>query len=133
MNTTVAVALITALSTLCGAALASFTSLRIHQRQVRLQREITTSEREERENERRRQLRRDAYVGLLTYCDELDTALHECWNDKPPEQPQQKVTGNLNKARRLLNSMKAPLNTVYLEGPNSILDSVAQLQIAFLK
>jgi hypothetical protein len=120
MNVTLGVALITALSTLSAGALASYTGLRINRRQANLQRDVTI-----------RQLRRDAYVGLMNYCDELAAVLTECWGSKPPKERQSSLPGPFDKARLLFNSMETPLNTVYLEGPESIMGAVAELKNAY--
>jgi hypothetical protein len=137
MNATVVVALITSLSTPAAGALASFTSLRIQRRQVKHQDNIAVLDRQEREDARLRELRRDAYIGLLTYCDELAAVFNDCWGSKPddvfskpPGEPYKGTIGPLDKARRLSNSIETPLNTVYLEGPKSIMGAVDDLRVA---
>jgi len=129
MNVTIGVALITSLSTLSAGALASYTSLRIHRRQVKAQQEMTLSEQAERESARRRQVRRDAYVAVLTHCDEISLILTECWSDEPD----MSMYENLAKAKRLIDGMRTLFNVVYLEGPESVWNAARELQRALFR
>ena len=73
MNTTVAVALITALATIAGGATAGTIGLIAQNRQSKLQQEA-----------QRRQMRRDTYVELLTKHEDVSVALVDIWQAPPP-------------------------------------------------
>lgn len=120
-------ALITSISTLAGGLLASITSLRIQRRQTNIQNAIVLSERAEREDANRRQIRRDAYVHLLTCFDGASDALDKCWEAIPPADADGPVSEEVNATRKLLVSLDTALNTVNLEGPPTVYSAATQL------
>jgi hypothetical protein len=79
VNDTVAVALITSLSTLTGAGLASTASAWVTGRQLRHQRELAHEERAERRTVAHRETSRDAYEEFLSRTDAAYRVLDERW------------------------------------------------------
>lgn len=85
MNDTVAVALITSLSTLCAAALASAVSAAVTGRQLRYQDALAREERKERRAIDYREMRREAYERFLAQTDAAYRVLDEGWFASPFE------------------------------------------------
>ncbi|MGC4856372.1 hypothetical protein ACLQ24_24085 [Micromonospora sp. DT4] len=79
MQDTVAVALITSLSTLAAAALTGLIAARSTRRQLAHQLTIAQQESADRSAARREELRRDAYVGFLGACDAAYRRLDRRW------------------------------------------------------
>lgn len=111
MTTTVIVAIITSVSTLCGGAIASLTSIAINRHKSDDER-IT----------RRREIRRDAYVQLLNEFDKTVSQLDGFWMidleaDSGPATAQAATTVTS------LDSLETAMNVVKLEGPSIIIDA----------
>lgn len=79
MNDTVAVALITSLSTLTAATVAGAVSVRVTGRQLRHQQALAREEREEQRALARRDMRREACEGFLSQVDAAYRVLDAAW------------------------------------------------------
>jgi hypothetical protein len=111
MSTTVAVALITALSTLFGGLIGSATSLFISNNQSRKER-----------LEKRREIRRDAYVQLLNKFDEVVVLLDKCWAREPGIKGSE--SDEMNAVAQGLDELENATNAAQLEGPAEIVDII---------
>jgi hypothetical protein len=87
VNSTVAVALITSVSTLTAAALAGWVSARTTARQLRHQAALAREERAERRATDHRETRREAYERFLTRADAAYRLLDEHWLATSPAAP----------------------------------------------
>ncbi|SFB40055.1 hypothetical protein SAMN05216266_11042 [Amycolatopsis marina] len=83
MNATVAVALITSLSTLAAAALTGMVSAWSNGRQLRHQRLLAREQQAEERGAQRRELRREAYQQFLSQADAAYRVLDEGWLAAP--------------------------------------------------
>jgi hypothetical protein len=115
MNTTIAVAIITALATIGGGSAAGIIGLAAQRRQDETQRET-----------RRLQMRRDAYVALLAEFDEILAATDRIWNDPPPRDRSVDVFESLRTPVDYHKKLRIAHNTVYLEGPVSVRRAAAE-------
>jgi gas vesicle protein len=109
MSTTVAVALITSLSTLLGGLIGSVTSLFITNNQSRKER-----------LEKRREIRRDAYVQFLNKFDEVVVLLDKCWARESGLEGSE--SDEMKAVARGLDELENAMNTAQLEGPAEIVD-----------
>ncbi|WP_216216788.1 hypothetical protein [Amycolatopsis aidingensis] len=115
MDTTVAVALITSLSTLTAAALTGTISAWSNARQLRHQRLLAREQRAEERNGHRRELRRAAYQQFLAEADAAYRVLDEGWLAAPFTEPAPWKAGFA--ARRALDEAYI---RVQLEGPDEV-------------
>lgn len=123
MNETVAVAFITAGSTLTAGFLATTASIIIHKSGVKEQERLSGQVRDDQQSARRREIRRDAYVQLLTRFDEVDGNLQKCWQLQPVSSPGQSLPPEITVATGSLASFMTALNIVNLEGTQSVIDA----------
>ena len=110
MSTTVAVALITSLSTLCGGVIGSATSLI-----------LSNSQSHKDKLDKRREIRRDAYVQLLNKFDGLVVLLDKCWMTQAPPKYAE-VSAELLAVQDGLYELENATNAVQLEGPAEIIE-----------
>ncbi|MGW3888298.1 hypothetical protein ACWD69_06395 [Micromonospora chokoriensis] len=121
MQDTVAVALITSLSTLAAAGLTGLVGALSTRRQLAHQLTIARQEGVERRATRRDELRRDAYVGFLSACDQAYRQLDRRWLEAGGSEP---VPG-YDEAYAAMRAVDEAYNLVLLEGPAEV-DSVAR-------
>ncbi|WP_371409531.1 hypothetical protein OG423_08740 [Micromonospora zamorensis] len=116
MQDTVAVALITSLSTLAAAALTGLVGALSTRRQLAHQLAVARQESVERRATRRDELRRDAYVGFLSACDQAYRQLDRRWLDAGGSEP---VPG-YDEAYAAMRAVDEAYNLVLLEGPAEV-------------
>ncbi|MFI6068580.1 hypothetical protein ACIA47_25390 [Micromonospora sp. NPDC051227] len=116
MQDTVAVALITSLSTLAAAALTGLVGALSTRRQLAHQLTVARQESAERRATRRDELRRDAYVGFLSACDQAYRQLDRRWLDAGGGEP---VPG-YDEAYAAMRAVDEAYNLVLLEGPAEV-------------
>ncbi|MDG4783019.1 hypothetical protein O7614_25470 [Micromonospora sp. WMMD961] len=121
MQDTVAVALITSLSTLAAAGLTGLVGALSTRRQLAHQLTVARQESVERRATRRDELRRDAYVGFLSACDQAYRQLDRRWLEAGGSEP---VPG-YDEAYAAMRAVDEAYNLVLLEGPAAV-DSVAR-------
>lgn len=115
MSTTVAVALITALSTVAGSTVSGGLALLISRGQRQAQLELFASSHVEERAREGRQVRRDAYVKFLNQVSLVERRLNSWWHSIPVdnlhevEEFRQDVSSDLG----VLNSL---INLIVLEG-----------------
>jgi hypothetical protein len=122
MNTVI-IALITALSTLSGGLIGSVTGLRIHHSQIEVQEKLDNENRMEKRARRRRKLRRQAYVSLLSRLDKIENLIQRCWELTPLPTHDDPIPDTLVEAHDQFAAIAAALNTVRLEGPPSVAEA----------
>lgn len=122
MNPTVAVALITAASTLTAAALTGVLATWVNARQLRHQYRLAREQRAEDRADRLRQLRREAYQHLLSKADAAYRLLDEGWLAAPSTERPDWADGFA--ARRTLDEA---VIRVQLEGPPEVAQQAAAL------
>lgn len=121
MTDTVAIALITALSTLTAAGLTGVTSAWLTSRQLRHQRALAREERAAHWAARQRDLRREVYEQLLARADAAYRVLDEGWTTAGlPEASRDAGFA----ARRALDEVQV---RVMLEGPEDVAEQAAGL------
>ncbi|MCO1597185.1 hypothetical protein M8C17_18685 [Micromonospora sp. RHAY321] len=116
MQDTVAVALITSLSTLAAAALTGLVGALSTRRQLAHQLTVARQENAERRTTRRDELRREAYVGFLSACDQAYRRLDRRWveaggDESPP---------GYDEAYAAMRAVDEAYNLVLLEGPAEV-------------
>ncbi|MFI6233994.1 hypothetical protein ACIBD9_10615 [Micromonospora sp. NPDC050784] len=116
MQDTVAVALITSLSTLAAAALTGLVGALSTRRQLAHQLTVARQESVERRATRRHELRRDAYVRFLSACDQAYRQLDRRWLDVGGSEP---VPG-YDEAYAAMRAVDEAYNLVLLEGPTEV-------------
>lgn len=118
MNDTVAIALITALSTLSAAALTGLAAARQTARQLRHRLTLAREQRAEDRADTRRGIRRDAYERFLARADAAYRVLDEGWLAQPSTERPRWEAGFA--ARRSLDEAAI---RVRLEGPEKVSES----------
>ncbi|WP_158795192.1 hypothetical protein [Streptomyces sp. NRRL S-337] len=116
MSDTVAVALITASSTLLGGGLAAFAAARTTNRQLGVQERQAELDRGEQRAARRRELRRDVYLQFLNQLDGLYRDLTAAWAGPGPSGANSIVERFRDRAWQL----REKANLIALEGPTSV-------------
>ncbi|WP_330465827.1 hypothetical protein [Micromonospora zamorensis] len=119
MQDTVAVALITSLSTLAAAALTGLVGALSTRRQLAHQLAVARQESVERRATRRDELRRDAYVGFLSACDQAYRQLDRRWLEAGGSEP---VSG-YDEAYAAMRAVDEAYNLVLLEGPADVAEA----------
>ncbi|MGI5523085.1 hypothetical protein ACQEUX_19435 [Micromonospora sp. CA-259024] len=119
MQDTVAVALITALSTLAAAALTGLVGALSTRRQLAHQLTVAQQGSAERQATRRAELRRDAYVGFLSACDQAYRQLDRRWLEPGGGEP---VPG-YDEAYAAMRAVDEAYNLVLLEGPAEVVSA----------
>jgi len=79
MNTTIAVTIITAVSTLAGGVIASIASIRIQTRQAEAQRNLAADERRDKREASRKEILQQAFVLTVDHQYEMQKHFDECW------------------------------------------------------
>ena len=121
VDITVAVALITSLSTLGGGLIGSATSILTNNGQARKEKLA-----------KRREIRRDSYMQLLNKFDELIPLLDDCWMKTPAENNREGGADRVMRARDGLRAVENATNSVQLEGPMEILDPAREMHLLLL-
>ncbi|MGC4748497.1 hypothetical protein ACLQ28_23010 [Micromonospora sp. DT201] len=116
MQDTVAVALITSLSTLTAAALTGLVGALSTRRQLAHQLTAARQDSVERRATRRDELRRDAYVGFLSACDQAYRQLDRRWLETGGGV---RVPG-YDEAYAAMRAVDEAYNLVLLEGPEVV-------------
>lgn len=116
MNATVAVALITALSTLAGASIAGIISLRISKGQVQQQSTLAQAEFDSRRKTERRTVRRDAYAQFLARADQVHRRLSNSFVLMVPGEDRATAIETIDN----LLSLDAAADIVDMEGPTDV-------------
>ena len=114
MNITIAVALITACSTLAGGAIASITTILVQGKQLRNQADQAAAERTDQNFDKHREFRRKAYADFLSKVDAVEREIVNCWKDS------ELTEDKLAAAHATFRSLDAPANIVYMEGPQIV-------------
>jgi hypothetical protein len=122
VNDTVAVALITSLSTLAAAGLAGAVSAQVTARQLRHQRELAREERAERRAIDHRETRRESYERFLSQADAAYRVLDDGWFARPFTQSPRWEAGFA--ARRALDEAYI---RVRLAGPEDVAERGAEV------
>jgi hypothetical protein len=132
VNITIAVALITALSTLSGGLIVSAVSLRIHRQQLAAQRQLAADEREEQQRLALRERQRQTYEQLLNRFDEIERALQKCWESHGIPGGDQNISPAMRAALNCIIGFEQMLNVVAIDGPEQVSDLALDLQaVAF--
>ncbi|MEV1109423.1 hypothetical protein AB0I95_12315 [Micromonospora sp. NPDC049751] len=116
MQDTVAVALITSLSTLTAAALTGLIAARSTRRQLAHQLTVAREESADRAALRREELRRDAYVGFLGACDAAYRRLDRRWIEPGTDA----VTPGYDETYAAMRAVDEAYNLVLLQGPADV-------------
>ena len=90
MNVTIAVAIITSLSTLSGGLIAGFVSLQSQKRQIAAQAELATIERKYNRVQQHADSRKQTYVQFLNKVNDVERLLEKCWLEECKSSPQEK-------------------------------------------
>lgn len=113
---TVAIALITSLSTLAAAALTGLIAARSTRRQLAHQLTIAREESAEVSAARREELRRDAYVGFLSACDAAYRRLDRRWVEPGADG----LTSGYDETYVAMRAVDEAYNLVLLQGPADV-------------
>jgi hypothetical protein len=124
MTDTALVAFITASSTICGGIVAAVTSIVVHKSQLRAQERGSDTERAEQRLVRQQEIRREAYVRLLSRFDEVDSIMQKCWQLIPDPAADQ-LPGLIGEASNGISAMGTALIIVALEGAPEVADAGA--------
>ncbi|MET8363175.1 hypothetical protein ABZU53_06335 [Micromonospora sp. NPDC005194] len=116
MQDTVAVALITSLSTLAAAALTGLVGAFSTRRQLAHQLTVAGQESADRWATRRDELRRDAYVGFLSACDAAYRRLDRRWVEPGVD----RATPGYDETYAAMRAVDEAYNLVLLEGPADV-------------
>lgn len=116
MQDTVAVALITSLSTLAAAALTGLVGSLSTRRQLAHQLTIARQESADRSATRRAELRRDAYVGFLSACDAAYRRLDRRWVEPGADA----VAPGYDETYVAMRAVDEAYNLVLLQGPADV-------------
>ena len=130
MNTTIAVTLITAISTLAGASISGYVAFLVSRAQGRTQVEIAQGQQLDQRSAERRQIRRDVYVQFLNQLGVVENILDNLWVSKTS------ITGGeiiayVEPAVNAIRDLERVVDLVSLEGPLSIWAS-AKAMVAIL-
>lgn len=126
MNATVAVALITAVSTLAGGALSGFISLSANRAQAKLQYDLAQSNLIEQRSAERRRLRRDVYEQFLTQASRVENEIRERWETIPPKEADSRKY--IRDIIHEINNLQHPLSLVALEGTGEVVEKSKMLR-----
>ncbi|MFF5178201.1 hypothetical protein ACFY2Q_09270 [Micromonospora sp. NPDC000316] len=124
MQDTVAVALITALSTLAAAALTGLVGAFSTRRQLAHQLSLARQESAERRATRRDELRREAYVGFLSACDRAYRRLDRRWVEPAGDGS----TPGYDETYAAMRAVDEAYNLVLLEGPADVAAAARSVQ-----
>ncbi|GAB3942324.1 hypothetical protein [Micromonospora vulcania] len=116
MQDTVAVALITSLSTLAAAALTGLVGALSTRRQLAHQLAVAGQEATERRSTRRDELRREAYVGFLGACDQAYRSLDRRWVEAGGDEP----PSGYDETYAAMRAVDEAYNLVLLQGPAQV-------------
>ncbi|MEH1169497.1 hypothetical protein V6V47_29370 [Micromonospora sp. CPCC 205539] len=116
MQDTVAVALITSLSTLVAAALTGLVGALSTRRQLAHQLAVARQDGAERRATRRDELRRNAYVGFLGACDQAYRRLDRRWVEAGGDEP----TSGYDETYAAMRAVDEAYNLMLLEGPADV-------------
>ncbi|MER8003075.1 hypothetical protein [Streptomyces sp. NPDC095613] len=126
MSDTIAVALVTALSTLFGVWFTGRVALRTTARQVEAQERQRRRDHEEQRKVRKREMRREVYVQFLNVAAALESALIQTW-DQPLPQDCESV---FKEHRARLMRLREIFHVLDMEGPCSVTEAARDVRIA---
>ncbi|GHH88384.1 hypothetical protein GCM10018793_67890 [Streptomyces sulfonofaciens] len=126
MSDTIAIALVTAVSTLLGVWFSGLVALRTTARQLEAQEKQRRGEHEEQRAARKRELRRQVYVQFLDESQALENALIQTW-DHPLPQDCESIVNDL---RTRLLRLRGIFHVLDLEGPPPVTEAARDVQIA---
>ena len=127
MNSIIAVALITSLSTLAGASISGYITLLVSRTHNNSQALLANTDRMEQRSAAQRQIRRDAYVQYLNQLSLVEQALDVAWRSKPPPDLTQ-VPSLIEPVTVELDVLQRMANVVTLEGPLKVAGAAQALQ-----
>jgi hypothetical protein len=120
MSTTIAVTLITALSTLAGVSISGYIALRISHSQGKTQITLNQSQLLEQRVIERRQIRRDAYVQFFNQLGVTEQVFASIWMSSPSISDVDDLKSQLTKMTNSANDLQRASNLVTLEGPREV-------------
>lgn len=123
MSITIAVAIITSISTLAGGLIGSITTIRVQQKQIGNQNSQAEIERIEQRRSQRREIRREAYATILNKYDEIGGLIDSCWRMKPDSKSDGPITKAILDIEANIRSLDTMTNVVNLEGPQHVADA----------
>jgi hypothetical protein len=127
MNSIIAVALITSISTLAGASVSGYITLLVSRTHSNDQLVLANTDRMEQRSAAQRQIRRDAYVQFLNQFSLTERALDVAWRSKPPSVLAD-VPSHIEPVSAELDVLQQMANLVVLEGPGEVAIATQVLQ-----
>jgi hypothetical protein len=128
VSTTIAVSLITAVSTLAGASISGYIAFLISRTQSNAQSAIAKSQQLEQRSTERRQIRRDAYLQFLNQLGTTEQVLESLWLSEPPDDIAT-VNDFVQAARNAVSELRRTTNLVVLEGPPEVAHIAQELGV----
>jgi hypothetical protein len=122
VDITVAVALITAGSTLVGGLAASVTAISVQRRQIEGQKTLARLQLLEERETRRNDMRREIYIQVLNEFDKISDLLSKCWMEEPPAGHDEVVPESMIALDGGIQRFESAMNAVSIEGPTSVAD-----------
>jgi hypothetical protein len=122
MDITVAVALITAGSTLVGGLTASVTAISVQRKQIEGQKTLARLQLLDERETRRNDMRREIYIQVLNEFDKISDLLSKCWMEEPPVGFDEEVAASMIAVDDGIRSFESAMNAVSIEGPVSVAD-----------
>lgn len=127
MNSTVAIALITSISTLAGASISGYITFLVSRTQGKNQLLLANTERMDQQLSAKRQIRRDAYVQYLNQLGKVEREFEIAWRSTPPGEPTT-LTDFIAPINAELNTLKQIADIVLLEGSTRASQATMKLQ-----
>ncbi|WP_329616547.1 hypothetical protein OG244_28890 [Streptomyces brevispora] len=123
MQNTIAVALITSISTLTGGALTGLVAVWVNRMQLNSARFSADLDRVEQRMSRHRELRRDSYIEFLGHWGKVEDLLVTLW--RQPSPPAEMVASlrdyrDYSEAENAIYEWRDAMNLVVLEGPEEV-------------
>jgi hypothetical protein len=131
MSTTIAVTLITALSTLTGVSISGYIALRISHSQGKTQITLNQSQLLEQRAIERRQIRRDAYVQFFNQLGVTEQVFASIWSSSPSISDVDDLKHKLKTVENSINDLQRASNLVTLEGPREVGSLAIEMGILF--
>jgi hypothetical protein len=120
MSTTIAIALITAVSTLAGASISGYIAFLISHTQGKTQEKITQSQQIEQRIIERRQIRIDAYLQFLNLLGVAEKILDNLWQANSPGILASELADFQKPAADAISELWRVKDLVWLEGPGQV-------------
>jgi hypothetical protein len=128
MNATIAVALITALSTLAGVTLSGIMAFLVSKSQNKVQKALASSAQEEQYIRDVCQIRRDCYVQFLNEVSLIEHELEKCWLKSAPTAD----IAIMNDPTSIAGKLDPLFNLVTLEGPDDVAYHAKRLEVRLI-